>query len=216
MIRQKIKSFIRKTAVKVLDMEFDVQDRPNPGGRGTGDFDPSVIPTIVDGDGDTPGPNHKQDIGRTWLAAQIAAGVSPYLIDTRPPNETVAGILPDAQIMSGQSVLKLKDRLPTDKSLRVTLYDQTGEQDAAALAEQLRQDGWTMARRLKGGYAEWLEHDEPIASPLNEAQPVQIGDSVATDTHSGQVMHIHDGHVILWQTPDILSPPIPIATIQSS
>ena len=216
MIRKKIKSFIRKTAVKVLDMEFDVQDRPNPGGRGTGDFDPSVIPTIVDGDGDTPGPNHKRDIGRTWLAAQIAAGVSPFLIDTRPPNETVAGILPAAHIMSGTSVLKMLDQLPEDKSLRVTLYDQTGEQEAEALAEQLRQAGWTMARRLKGGFAEWLEYDEPIDTPLIDANTLQIGDAIQTEHAHGVIMQINSTHVILWEAPDLLSSPIPISKISSS
>ena len=197
-------------------MEFDVQDRPNPGGRGTGDFDPSVIPTIVDGDGDTPGPNHKRDIGRTWLAAQMAAGVSPFIIDTRPPNETVAGVLPSAHIMSGQSVLKMLDQLPKDKGLRVTLYDQTGEQDAESLAEQLRAAGWTMARRLKGGYAEWLEYDEPIESPLRTESQVQIGDSINTKEHSGIVMQANDTHVILWESPDHITSPIPIEQIQHS
>ena len=216
MIRKKIKSFIRKTAVRVLDMEFDVQDRPNPGGRGTGDFDPSVIPTIVDGDGDTPGPNHKRDIGRTWLAAQMAAGVSPFIIDTRPPNETVAGVLPSAHIMSGTSVLRMLDQLPEDKSLRVTLYDQTGEQDAESLAEQLRDAGWSMARRLKGGYAEWLEYDEPIETPTKIDSPLQIGDSVDANGHSGIVMQISSTHVILWQPPDQISAPIPTEQIHNS
>lgn len=205
MIRNKIKSIIRKAAVRALNMEFDVQDRPNPSPRGTGDFDPSVIPTVVDGAGDTPGPNHKQDIGRTWLAAQVSAGVSPILIDTRPPNETVAGILPGAQIMSGTSIFKLLDQLPTDKGLRVTIYDQTGEQNAEHIARDLREKGWYMARRLSGGFAEWLEYDEEIVIPYLENSNVQVGDSINTPDHKGVIMRIVDDKVQLWQEPGTLS-----------
>ena len=57
-------------------MEFDTEDR-DPAARRRGDpsqFDPSKIPPLVDGDGDTPGPNHKTEIGRTWVSAQLAGG----------------------------------------------------------------------------------------------------------------------------------------------
>ena len=65
MIRNRLKKKVRKLAIKAFGMEFDTEDRdPNAGGRADpADFDPSVIPNIVDGAGDTPGPNHKQDIG---------------------------------------------------------------------------------------------------------------------------------------------------------
>ena len=100
MIRDKFKGILRKVAIKVLDMEFDTQDRPEQEPNQS-TFDESKIPTVVDGSGDTPGPNHKENIGRTWVSAQLAGGVAPFLVDIRPPNEVVAGIIPSATIMSG-------------------------------------------------------------------------------------------------------------------
>ena len=81
MIRDRLKNRMRKMAIKAFGMEFDTEDRdPNAGGRANpDDFDPSVIPKIVDGAGDTPGPNHKEDIGRTWVAAQARGGCSAVL-----------------------------------------------------------------------------------------------------------------------------------------
>lgn len=217
MLRKKIKNLIRKTAVRVLDMEFDVQDHPNPSEPGTGEYDPTVIPKVVDGSGDTPGPNHKQNIGRTWLSAQMSAGVSPFVIDTRPPNEVVAGMLPGAILMSGHSFLALEHELPKDKGLRITIYDQTGEQNSADVAEQLRSKGWSMARRLAGGYAEWLEFDEPIQIPESTSSPVQIGDTVDMPKHKGLIMRVVDDsktpHLRLWTSSDTVSELIPVSDI---
>ena len=54
MIRNRLKKKVRKLAIKAFGMEFDTEDRdPNAGGRADpADFDPSVIPNIVDGAGD--------------------------------------------------------------------------------------------------------------------------------------------------------------------
>ena len=167
MIRDRLKRAARQAAIKLLNMEFDTEDR-DPNARGVADpsrFDPDKIPKVVDGAGDTPGPNHREDIGRTWVSAQVAANAAPLLLDVRPPNEVVAGMLPGAVLASGQSIQKLTHVLPTDKKLRVVVYDQTGDQDAAAVAAWLREQGWEMARRLQGGYAEWLEFAEPTAAP---------------------------------------------------
>ena len=98
MIRDRLKKRARQFAIKAFGMEFDTEARdPNAGGRANpNDFDPTVIPKIVDGAGDTPGPNHKQDIGRTWVAAQLAGGVAPVFIDIRSPMEVATGVLPGA------------------------------------------------------------------------------------------------------------------------
>ena len=134
-------------------MEFDTEER-DPNARGVADpnnFDPSVIPKLVDGDGDTPGPNHRFDIGRTWVSAQLAGGVPPFFIDIRAPQVAAAGILPGALLLSGESLKQRTDVLPTDRGQRVTIYDQTGEQGSSDLAAWLREQGWGMARRLQGG-----------------------------------------------------------------
>ena len=184
MIRDKFKGILRKVAIKVLDMEFDTQDRPMQE-QSKSTFDESKIPTVVDGSGDTPGPNHKENIGRTWVSAQLAGGVAPFLVDIRPPNEVVAGIIPSATIMSGNYIKEHTDQLPA-KDQRVTIYDQTGDLGSDEIAQWLRSQGWILARRLQGGYAEWLEYDEPIEPPpSNPEAQMKMGDPVSIEQKHG-------------------------------
>ena len=193
MIRDRFKKAARRAAIRLLNMEFDTEER-DPNARGVADpnnIDPSVIPKLVDGDGDTPGPNHRTDIGRTWVSAQLAGGVPPFFIDIRPPQVASAGILPGALLLSGDSLKQRTDVLPSDRTQRVTIYDQTGEQGSIELADWLREQGWTMARRLQGGYAEWLEQGETIAqlASLDGArrqigQPVKLADGRTGHVHS--------------------------------
>ena len=185
MIRDRLKRAARKVAIKLLDMEFDTEER-DPAARRRGDptqFDPSKIPPLVDGDGDTPGPNHKTDIGRTWVSAQLAGGVAPFFLDVRPPQEAVAGMLPGALLLPGELVLERLDLLPANRDERITVYDQTGELGSEAVAEKLREQGFVLARRLQGGYAEWLDHAEPTTTPeppanarLKQGDPVRLTD----------------------------------------
>ncbi|MDP2314643.1 MAG: rhodanese-like domain-containing protein [Pseudomonadota bacterium] len=167
MIRDRIKNTAKKAALKFFGMEWDASERPVDHGKGvasTASFDPSLIPRVVDGSGDTPGPKHREDIGRTWLASQVISNVSPYLIDIRHPNECAGGLIQGARLLPGNQVKQRLDLLP-EKEMRVTVYDQVGSDDASALAEWLREQGWHLARRLRGGYAEWIEHSEPITVP---------------------------------------------------
>ena len=201
MFRDRIKNRVRQMAIKAFGMEFDTEDRdPNAGGRADpNDFDPSVIPKLVDGDGDTPGPNHKEDIGRTWVAAQLAGGVAPLFIDMRSPMEVVPGILPGALRFPGGSIKDHLGNLPA-KDKRVTVYDQTGEQGSTELAAWLREEGWPNARRLRGGYAEWIEHGEDIVSPQTSAESDHnIGESFQSETDSGTVHDVDsDGTIWVW------------------
>ena len=207
MIRDRFKKKVRKLAIKAFGMEFDTEDRdPNAGGRADpANFDPSVIPNIVDGAGDTPGPNHKQDIGRTWVAAQLAGGVAPFFIDIRTPMEMVAGALPGAHRYPGRSIENHLHNLPP-KDKRVTVYDQTGEQGSTALAAWLREQGWTNARRLRGGYAEWIEHGEETQVPQTTAESDhKVGDPVTKGNHSGTVVDVDpDGRLWLWSESEVL------------
>ncbi|MEL6346854.1 MAG: rhodanese-like domain-containing protein [Myxococcota bacterium] len=180
MIRKRLKAAARKVAIKVLGMEFDTEERaPRPERPDPDAFDPNKIPKIVDGSGDTPGPNHKTDIGRTWVSAQLTGGVPPFFLDIRPPNEVVAGMLPGAVLCAGDTIKGQLQLLPQDKSIRITVYDQTGDQGADAVAAWLRDQGWGLARRLQGGYAEWLEFAEPTVQPVRVAGAhYQIGQTV--------------------------------------
>ena len=190
MFRDRLKNRMRKMAIKAFGMEFDTEDRdPNAGGRANpDDFDPSVIPKIVDGAGDTPGPNHKEDIGRTWVAAQLAGGVAPFFVDIRTPMEMAAGVLPGAHRFPEESIKDHLGALPP-KDERVTVYDQTGEQGSIALAAWLREQGWDLARRLQGGYAEWIEHGEDIETPqLSGEGEGAVGDTHIADGDEGQLI----------------------------
>ncbi len=180
MFRDRLKNAVRKAALRALKMEKEAADRTPrekiiPGAT----VDLSKIPKLVDGDGDTPGPNHKTRIGRTWLSAQVTSGVSPVLIDIREPTEWTGGILPGAHLLPAQQLRDRLDLLPP-KAMRVTVYDSDGGAESDTLADWLREQGWSMARQLQGGWAEWLEHGEPI-SQLNpiEGARAQVGTPVS-------------------------------------
>jgi 3-mercaptopyruvate sulfurtransferase SseA len=97
-------------------------------------------------------------------------------------------MLPNAILLTGDAIKNNLALLPTDKIQRIAIYDQTGELGSTEIAQWLREKGWTMARRLKGGYAEWLEHDEPIIQPQNnENSKLQIGDPVQVKKDHGFV-----------------------------
>ena len=182
----KMKGLLRKAAIKVLGMEFDTQDRAQADDARP-EYDQSKIPKVVDGSGDTPGPNHKEDIGRTWVSAQLAGGVGPTLIDIRPPNEIVAGQIPTALLMSGDYLKTHLEQLPS-KETRITIYDQTGDLGSTELAQWLRQEGWLLARRLRGGYAEWIEQDEPTTLPAKHPEAkYQVGDPIIFNNQHGYV-----------------------------
>lgn len=164
MFRDKLKELGRKAAIRAFGMEHDAAPRDNQNQKVTPPtaIDPGVIPRIVDGSGDTPGPNHRTNLGRTWLAAQLVSGVAPMLIDLRHPKECAGGILQGAVLLPARQVESAA--LPA-KDTRIVVYDQLGSPECAAVAQWLRDQGWEGARMLVGGYAEWIEHDEPIAVP---------------------------------------------------
>lgn len=168
MIRDRLKTVAKKAAIKFFGMEWEAEEiGPNDGNTkraGPQDVDPALIPRVVDGSGDTPGPKHRERIGRTWLASQVISGVPGAIVDIRHPKEVVAGMLPQAVLVPGGQLKSRLDALPA-KDVRVTIYDQTGGDESEQLAAWLRAEGWGLARMLQGGYAEWIEHDEPVARP---------------------------------------------------
>ena len=146
MIRDRLKKAARKAAIRLLNMEFDTEDR-DPNARGNPDaskFDPDKIPPLVDGDGDTPGPNHKQDIGRTWVAAS-----SPAAAPCRRPSPAPGmhrGILPGAHVLPGPRLRASNAPRQRDPSI----YDQTGDLGVKCRGAADRAGA---ARRLRGGFA---------------------------------------------------------------
>lgn len=181
MIRDRLKNAARKAALKAFGMEKQAEDRvPRPKVAPGSEIDLSKIPKLVDGDGDTPGPKHMTRIGRTWVAAQIASSVSHCIVDVRTPEEWTTGTLPGALCISGDQLKTRLEVLPEDRRLRVTLYDSDGGAHSDALAQWLVEQGWGWARQLQGGWAEWLEHGEPIAElPQVEGARAQVGTPVS-------------------------------------
>jgi rhodanese-related sulfurtransferase len=205
MIRKKLKDKAKKAAIKLLRMEFDAEHR-DPAGRGVADpsaFDPDKIPKVVDGAGDTPGPNHKTEIGRPWVAAQLVGGVAPVFVDVRPAPELAQGLLPAALTMPGERIKGHLDRLPS-KNTRVTVYDQTGEQEAVQTAAWLREQGWVLARSLRGGFVEWIEHGEPVeAVAATEDGKIRVGDpTTLADGRSGWAVEVNGTDITVWLSTD--------------
>ena len=205
MIRKKLKDAVRKAAIKLLKMEFDAEHR-DPAGRGVADpsaFDPDKIPKVVDGAGDTPGPNHKTEIGRPWVAAQLIGGVAPVFVDVRPAPELAQGLLPAALAMPSKRIQDHLSRLPP-KNTRVTVYDQTGEQEAVQTAAWLREQGWTLARSLRGGFVEWIEHGEPVdAAATTEDGKTRVGDpTTLADGRTGWAIETKGTDITVWLSTD--------------
>jgi rhodanese-related sulfurtransferase len=170
MIRDRLKNAAKKAALRAFGMQWQAEELPPNEGNtklagGPQAFDPSVIPRVVDGSGDTPGPNHKEKIGRTWVAAQLIGGAGLFMLDIRPAKECAGGIVKGAVVVPGWQIKDRLDVLPA-RDVRVTVYDQTGGKDSEELAKWLRGQGWGAARWLQGGFAEWLENSEPIDVPV--------------------------------------------------
>lgn len=184
MIRDRLKSAVKRVAIKAFGMEWEAEElAPNESNSkraAPSEVDPNLIPRVVDGSGDTPPPKHRERIGRTWLASQVISGVPGVIFDIRHPKEVVAGMIPQAILVPGEQLKSRLDVLPA-KDIRITIYDQTGSDASERLAAWLREQGWGVARMLQGGYAEWIEHDEPVTRPEPPAggryhlgQPVEL------------------------------------------
>ncbi len=190
MFRDKLKQAARKAALKALGMESQAAPRQTSRGE-AGDFDPTVIPRVVDGSGDTPGPNHKTLIGRTWISAQLVGGVSPCILDIRPPEQWRAGHISGALLIPGRQIMSRTDLLPS-KDERVAVCDATGGALSAEVAQWLLDAGWTLTRQLQGGWAEWVEFGEPSVTPepMKDAS-LQLGDTAElTDGRRGWVQEL--------------------------
>ena len=122
---------------------------------------PEGVPPVQPGSGDTPGPNHKEDIGRPWAAAQLVSGTPPFFLDVRPAADHAASRIPGAVSAPGRTSLDRADLLP-DPEVRVVVYDADGGDLSVGVAAALREAGWSGARRLVGGFAEWRDRGEPV------------------------------------------------------
>ena len=196
MVRDKLKRAAQKVGRRFFGMESQAAPRENRyarGGAPRDDVDDDLIPRVVDGSGDTPGPNHKADIGRTWVSAQLLGGEGIVALDVRSPDEFETGHLPGAMLIPPGAFPEAASRLPGNGTeIVIAVYDATGEQEAGEVAAQLRKAGWPRARRLRGGFAEWVEEGEEVAASEREGNGPHRGDTVRLDGRECVVWHVHD------------------------
>jgi len=173
----RIRSRLRRLAARV--MGDTSKDSPVPSVPRREAATPSTapmtgLPPLQPGRGETPGPNHKSDIGQEWASAQFHSGVPPFFIDIRSAELHGAGHIPGALSAPGDSLRQTSADLP-DKAEHITVYDVDGEQGSDDLATWLRDQGWIEARRLQGGFDAWAGGGDDIEVGPNPESDAPAG-----------------------------------------
>ena len=92
------------------------------------------------------------------LAARLAVGSTPTLLDVREPYEWAIARLPDARLVPLDTLPAVLDTL--DPSAELIVYCHHGIRSAAAVA-WLREQGFRRARNLTGGIDRWSREVDP-------------------------------------------------------
>lgn len=92
------------------------------------------------------------------LAARLAAGLTPTLLDVREPYEWAIARLPDARLVPLDTLPDVVHTL--DPSAELVVYCHHGMRSAAAVA-WLRDRGFRRARNLTGGIDRWSREVDP-------------------------------------------------------
>ena len=82
----------------------------------------------------------------------------------------------------------------------------TGAQGSIELAAWLRENGWELARRLQGGYAEWIEHGEDTQPPsISSTSDLTVGDTYKKGSIKGTVHDVDSaGTIWVWTEDETL------------
>jgi hydroxyacylglutathione hydrolase len=95
------------------------------------------------------------------LAARIAAGTAPVILDVRSDAEFRAGHIPGAIHVPHDQLEARLDELPADASEEIVAHCQSGRR--ASMAEAVLADaGYTEVRDLEGHWAAWQEAGHPV------------------------------------------------------
>ena len=95
------------------------------------------------------------------IAARIADGNAPVILDVRTPEEYAEGHVPGAINIPHDAVADHLGKLPFAKDDEVAVYCGTGRR--AGLAEEaLVEAGFTNVRDLTGHYKAWIAESRPI------------------------------------------------------
>jgi len=140
----------------------DRQDAAMKAAHGSGNMDESFESLENVPEFDTP---DDFATGTTSIDAQTVAhalktGAPIQLIDVRLPVAFAAQTLPGAMNLPLATLgIRLAELPPA--TVRVVVFDDTGDTEAADAARFLRWRGVEDAWHLEGGLAAWLEHDGP-------------------------------------------------------
>lgn len=175
MIRSKLKDAARALRDRLLPSGAPAADAwsPPPPARDRTPASASAVSTgipLMPGRGDMPGPNHKEDVSRTWVAAQVLSGVPPFLLDCRPTMDGSTRRIPGAVNLTLEGLQGSTASLPAS-SEPIVVYDDDGDGPSGDVARWLRARGWSGARRLAGGLTGWQDAGEPTepGEPLPHA-----------------------------------------------
>jgi rhodanese-related sulfurtransferase len=181
MFRDKLKRAALRLSKKVGSSATEAKSAPRTWSAPV-DFDDSLVPELVDGNGDMPTPNDHRMYGRPYLSALISSGVGPVPIDLRHPSEVASGTLPNSLLIPGRQIENSLDILPS-KDTPLVLFDADGGDLSNELATKLRELGWDGARMLQGGWAEWIENNEEHELPGTTGK-FNIGATVRLDDNT--------------------------------
>jgi adenylyltransferase/sulfurtransferase len=99
-----------------------------------------------------------EEITPRALAARMAAGAAPELLDVREPYEWAIARLPDARLVPLDALPDAVHAL--DRSAELVVYCHHGVRSVAAVA-WLRERGFERARNLTGGIDRWSREIDP-------------------------------------------------------
>ena len=100
----------------------------------------------------------KDEITPRALAARLASGATPSLLDVREPYEWSISRLPEARLVPLDTLPDVVSTL--DPSADLIVYCHHGIRSAAAVA-WLRERGFARARNLTGGIDRWSREVDP-------------------------------------------------------
>jgi len=109
-------------------------------------------------------PAHAQTISGEELAARIARGDAPVVVDVRSEAEFRAGHVPGALHLPYQDAAARASEIPGPRSAPVVVYCERGPRAEKAQGA-LRAAGFADVRLLEGHMAGWRDAGRPLATP---------------------------------------------------
>ena len=104
------------------------------------------------------------DLDRDEVKAGLADG-SMLLVDVREPHEFAAGHIPGS-ILAPLSTFDPAD-LPDARGRRLVFSCRSGNRSVTAI-ERAQADGLAVSEHYKGGFLDWAQSGEPVASGLDD------------------------------------------------